>query len=125
MATAQGFAPSFYYAQNTKGLGIWVASGSINGTDYNGQLVNVPANATTFVWVTENGVIGTGAQVPSNAFPIAQVVSGQLVTSGNTLTNSPFGGAFQPNNPYTRLNVEFSNGILSITDIRPTGAFSF
>lgn len=126
MATAQGFAPSYYFAQNTAGLGIWVATGTVNGVIQNGQFVVVPANATSYVFLLENSNLIVGAALPpSGVFPIAVVVSGQVITSGNLETNTPWSGAQMPINAATLSNVEFSNGIISITDIRPPDPFTF
>src|SRR5579864_3118770 len=95
-----GFSPNFYFNQQSAGLSIWVSAGTINGKLFNGQVVNVPANATINISMDSNGniVFGLGA-----GLNIARVVSGQVQTSGtpNTL---PI----------------FSPGILSITDLRPS-----
>jgi hypothetical protein len=121
MATT-GFAPSFYYAQNTAGVGIWVATGSISGIQVNGQFVSLPNQGTTLIWVTTAGQIGTGAAVPSGAYAIARVVTGLVVTSGNTVNSTPWGGAAGLNsNPLLKAsyNNSISNpGVLSITDLR-------
>lgn len=124
--TVLGFAPSFYYAQNTAGLGVWIASGSIDGVSYNGQLVNVPKMATTQINVDANGNIVLGPTEPG-LFPIAVVVAGQVVTSGNTAASTPWGGVAKltPAIQATYNNATYNDGILSITDIRPTGAFAF
>lgn len=98
MATFVGFSPNFYFNQQSAGLSIWIAAGTINGKLLNGQVVNVPANATTNISMDTNGniVFGLGA-----GLNIARVVTGKVQTSGtpNTL---PI----------------FSPGILSITDLR-------
>jgi hypothetical protein len=101
---ASGFTSSFI-GQNEGGLNIYVGPGQIMGTRVNGQVVAVPANSTTYVWVDNSGNILTGAALPgSGAYGIAIVISGQLQTSGSGET-SP--GGFVT-----------SNAILSIEDIR-------
>jgi hypothetical protein len=99
VATFKGFSPNYYFNQQSAGLGIWVASGSINGILFNGKFVSVPANAITNISLDSNGnvVYGIGSGLTS----IARVVSGQVQTSG-TPNTSPV----------------FSNGILSITYLR-------
>jgi hypothetical protein len=97
------FSPSFV-AQNEGGLRIYVSPGGINGFSANGQFVTIPANSTTYVWVYSNGIVAAGPQVPSGAYAIALVTSGQIQTSG---TGNPNSGAYV-----------LSNGILTIADIR-------
>lgn len=111
MATFVGFAPSWYEGQQNKGLGIWVAAGTINGVSVNGQVVTVPANENTYVWITAAGVIGTGASVPGGAYGIALVESGTVITGGNTEA-----GLTGPLGQWSGLTTD--PGILSITDIR-------
>ena len=98
-----GFSPSFV-AQNEGGLRIYVSPGGINGFGANGQFVSVPENARTYVWVYSNGIVAAGSQVPSGAYAIALVTSGQIQTSGSG-----------PNTPGAYVT---SNGIISIADIR-------
>lgn len=104
----EGFAPNWYFGLENSGLGIWVAAGAINGTEYNGQLVLVPANATTSIGLNSQGqiVLGLGPSI----YPVATIVTGQIVTSGSTKASASF---------------ITSNGVLSITDQRPMTPFSF
>jgi hypothetical protein len=111
MATFIGFAPSWYEGQQNKGLGIYVSPGSINGVEVNGAVVTVPANATTQVYVTAAGVIASGASVPGGAYGIATVVSGTVITGGNTVA-----GLTGPLGQWSGLTTD--PGILSIADIR-------
>jgi hypothetical protein len=99
-----GFSPNYYFNQQSAGLAIYVSPGEINGKLFLGQVVQVPANATTYIGLTSQGqiVLGTGPSL----YPIAVVVAGAVLTSTpNTLPVS-------------------SPGILSITDQRPA-SFSF
>jgi hypothetical protein len=98
-----GFSPSFV-AQNEGGLRIYVSPGGINGNGANGQFVSVPANSLTYVWVSSTGIVAAGPQVPSGAYAIALVTSGQIQTSGSG-PNAPGG--------YTT-----NDGVISIADIR-------
>jgi hypothetical protein len=98
-----GFSPSFV-AQNEGGLRIYVSPGGINGFGANGQFVSVPANSLTYVWVSSNGIVAAGPNVPAGAYAIALVASGQVQTSGSG-----------PNAPGAYVT---SNGILNIADIR-------
>jgi hypothetical protein len=111
MATFKGFAPSWYEGQQNAGLGIYVAPGSVNGTEVNGAVVYVPANATTQVYVTAAGAIQTGSSVPGGSYGIATVVAGTIITGGNTVA-----GLKGPLGQWAGLSTD--NGILSITDIR-------
>lgn len=116
--TLIGFAPSFYFNQQSAGLGIWIATGTINGVQYNGQFVSIPKMATSYVSISNAGVISVGSSSvePAGSYLLAQVVAGQVVTSGNTVASSPFGGTkgFKPSFGNTTTN----DGILSITDLR-------
>ena len=106
-----GFQPCWLEGQQNAGLGIWVNTGRINGILVNGQKVFVPAAATTQVWVTASGLVQVGASVPGGSYAIATVVSGTVVTGGNTpagLTGSLGKWA----------GLTTDNGILSITDVR-------
>ena len=113
-----GFTPNYYFAQQNAGLAVWISTGTINGVTYQGQLVTLPKNSTTQINISSTGSIVFGP-TQDHLYPVAVVVTGPVVTSGNTVNNSPFGGKGQLS------NVEFSDGILSITDIRPTGTFGF
>jgi len=101
-----GFSPNYYFNQESAGLSVYISPGIINGIPFNGQIVNVPANQTTTVSLNQNGqaVIGSGKHL----YPLATVVTGQVVTSGSTGRNA-----------------NTSNGILSIADIRPGSRFAF
>jgi len=101
--TGVGFSPNFV-SQNEGGLRIYVSPGGINGFGANGQFVTVPASSLTYVWVSSNGIVAAGPNVPAGAYAIALVTSGQVQTSGSG-PNAPGG--------YTT-----NNGILSIQDIR-------
>jgi hypothetical protein len=101
--SAGGFSPSFV-AQNEGGLRIYVSPGGINGISVNGQFVSVPANSLTYVWVSSNGIVAAGPNVPAGAYAIALVTSGQIQTSG---TGNPNSGAYV-----------LSDGVLNIADIR-------
>ena len=103
---AGGFSPNFV-ARNEAGLRLFISPGGINNISVNGQFVTVPANtAATYVWVYSNGVIAAGPQVPSGAFAICVVQSGQVPVSGSG-----------PNAPSGYVT---ANGIISILDIRST-----
>lgn len=106
-----GFAPNWLYGQNNAGLGIYVSPGIINGVMFNGKTVSVPANTTTYVWVTTVGGIQSGSSIPGGASPIATVVSGQVLVGGNLPA-----GLLSPLGRWGGLS--YANGILSITDIR-------
>ena len=108
---ASGFEPNWLEGQQNAGLGIWVNTGRINGTLVNGQKVFVPAQSTTQVWVTSAGVIQVGASVPGGAYSIATVISGTVITGGNTVA-----GLKGPLGQWAGLTTD--DGILSITDIR-------
>jgi hypothetical protein len=71
-----------------------------------GKVVSVPANTTTNISMDANGSIQL--RFGNHLYPIATVITGQVVTSGSTGKNA-----------------NTSNGILSITDQRPTTPFSF
>lgn len=100
-----GFAPNWYENQQSAGLNIYISPGTIGTTLYNGQVATVPANATTNISIDCEGQIHY--EFGEDWYPVATVVSGQVQTSGtpNTLP-------------------VYSNGILSITDMRPA-SFSF
>ena len=106
-----GFAPNFYEGQGNAGLNIYVSPGKINGVNFPGAVVTVPANATTQVWVTASGQIQTGSSVPGGSYPIATVVPGTVVVGGNTPA-----GLKGPLGQWAGLST--NPGILSITDIR-------
>jgi hypothetical protein len=74
--------------------------GSFNGARANGQIVSVPANSTTYLYLSGSAIVQTGSSLPAGAYGIAIVVSGEVLTGTLNL----------PNN--------VSPGILSITDIR-------
>lgn len=103
----QGFAPNFYENQHSAGLKVYVSPGTINGTSYNGQVITVAANNTNYISVDNSGNITSSTSGYASVNQIGIVITGQIVTSGDTLTNAS--GA---------LAVEFSNGIVSITDTR-------
>jgi hypothetical protein len=111
MATFVGFAPSWYEGQQNAGLGIYVSPGSINGVEVNGAVITVPANSTTYVWVTAAGIFQTGLSVPGGSYGIALVSSGTVITGGNTEA-----GLTGPLGQWSGLTTD--NGILSIQDIR-------
>lgn len=122
MAAIIGFTPNWYFGQQNAGLGIWISTGTINGTEFNGQFVSLPANAITSIGITAQGQIVLGAG--PDLYPIAVVVTGQVVTSGNTKSSTPFGGATKLNQNQ-QIYYATNNGVLGITDARPLGAFSF
>jgi hypothetical protein len=101
-----GFSPNYYFDQQSQGLAIYISPGIINGVMFNGQAVFVPANATTNISINSAGVVSLS--FGPHLYPIATVVTGQVVTSGSTGKNA-----------------NTDNGILSISDQRPTGSFSF
>lgn len=110
-----GFAPNFYFVQGGAGLSIFIATGNISGVIHPGQVVNLPPNSTTTLSMDRFGVIQQG--MASGEFPIARVVTGQVITSGNLPSNANFSaGRFNPRNA---ANVQYSDGVLSITDLRP------
>jgi hypothetical protein len=100
-----GFAPNYYYNQQSAGLAIYVSPGQIGTTLIPGKVVSVPPNATTQISMDLNGNIFLGV----GPFPIAVVISGNVQTAG-TPNTFPSGG------PVT------SPGIVSIQDIRPLSA---
>lgn len=108
---ASGFAPNWYEGQQNAGLGVFIATGLINGILVNGSVVYVPANSTTVIWVTADGEIQTGSSIPGGAYGIATVVSGQVLVGGNTVA-----GLTGPLGRWAGLS--YNDGILSITDIR-------
>ena len=109
--SAIGFAPNWYEGQQNAGLGIYVATGIINGILVNGQVVLVPANSTSTVWVTSTGQIQAGSSAPTGAYLVATVVSGQVLVGGNLPA-----GLAGPLGKWAGLS--YNDGILSITDIR-------
>lgn len=100
-----GFSPNRYHDVQNAGREIYISPGEIGRTLIPGKVVVAPASATTNISMDQNGNIylyfGAGF------YPIATVVAGQVVTSGNTGKNATT-----------------SNGIISITDVRPT-SFAF
>lgn len=108
---ANGFAPCWFEGQQNAGLGVYIATGLINGILVNGSVVYVPAKSTTQIWVTSDGVVSFGSSVPGGAYAIATVVSGTIIVGGNQPPSllSPIG-------KWGGLSTE--DGILSITDIR-------
>lgn len=102
-----GFAPNYYFNQQSAGLAIYVSPGKIGETLFPGKVISVPANATTLISMDANGNIFLGI----GPYSIATVKSGNVQTAG-TPNTFPNGG------PVT------SPGILSITDTRPI-SFSF
>ena len=119
-----GFSPNWYEGQNNAGLGIFIATGSINGVEYNGAVytLSVTINPTTglldapvtiYIWLTASGETQQGLSgVPAGLYPIAKV------TVGNILTGTGV-------NVYA-VQVTKAPGIQSIVDLRPiTQAFSF
>ena len=109
-----GFAPSSLFGQNNAGLNIYISPGSINGVSvFAGGTFSVSPSSITFFWCNSSGAINAGPMLPAagmslpdaGIFPIAQVFAGLI----NTWTNPPVK----------------QNGITSLVDIRPTGAFSF
>lgn len=74
MTQFSGFAPNYYFGQHNKGLSIYMSPGFIDGTPFNGQIVNVPAQATTNLCITKNNQI--------------MLNPGNLLVSPNNFTNS-------------------------------------
>ena len=101
-----GFSPNYYFNQESAGLSIFISPGIIGSTMFNGQVVAIPANVTTNISIDKNAKVYVG--LAPNLYPIARVVAGQVVTSGSTGKNA-----------------NTSNGIISITDIRPGSSFAF
>jgi hypothetical protein len=101
-----GFSPNWYEGQRNAGLAVYISPGGFGGVSYNGQLVLVPANSTSYLWLANGtrGVIQVGPSLPDNAYGIAIVVSGPIITTG---INQPGRGNFTTD-----------PGIQSITDIR-------
>jgi hypothetical protein len=112
-AQVHGFSPNWYYGQHNKGLAVYIATGSIDGVVTQGMVMPLLPNTTTYVWVTSNGTIQVGAELPSSAvYPVASVLSG-IVTTGTGV------------NRYNPCLAQ-SPGVLSITDLRPlTETFAF
>jgi hypothetical protein len=105
VAPVSGFSPNIYEGQRNAGLSVYISPGNFGGLQVNGQLVTVPANSTSYLYLlTGSGVVQVGPSLPNNAYAIAIVVSGQIVTSG---INQPGRGNYTTN-----------DGILSIADIR-------
>lgn len=101
---SSGFSPNWYEGQLNAGLAIYVSPGVFGGANVNGQIVFVPANSTSYLYLSGSGVVQVGASLPSGAYGIAIVVSGPVQTSGNGPAS---------------IGMEVtSEGILSITDIR-------
>lgn len=110
MAVFFGFAPNWYEGQQNAGLGVYIATGSINGVmGFGNKVVTLPRNSTTYIYVTSGGVIGTGPSVPGGSYGIALVVSGQVNVGGNVNTLGPLG---------QWAGLSTTDGILSIQDIR-------
>ena len=106
---AIGFVPSYYYDSYQAGLSIYVATGVIGGVQHNGQVVTVPPNAQTYVWVDATGTAQTGTSL-GDGYPVALVTSGQIRTSGS-------GAGFAVGNPPSSGAVQFRDGILNIQDL--------
>lgn len=109
--SAIGFAPNWYEGQQNAGLGIYIATGMINGILVNGTTVFVPPNSTSIIWVSTDGQFHIGANPPGGTYSIAIVVSGQILVGGNLPAglNGPLG---------KWAGLSTVDGILSITDIR-------
>jgi hypothetical protein len=105
-ATVFGFAPNYYYNQQSAGLAIYVSPGQVGTKQFPGKVIQVPANATTQISADLNGNVFLGV----GPFPIATVITGLVQTAG-TPNTFPSGGPVS------------SPGILSIQDIRPQSAF--
>lgn len=115
--TVLGFSPNFYEGQNNAGLGLFIATGSINGAVYQGGVYTVKATinpttgllnapVTVYFWLTANGQIVQGLSLPeSGVYPIAKV------NAVNILTGTGPNG-FSP-------QITQAPGIASIVDIRP------
>src|SRR5580658_2156387 len=102
-AQINGFSPNWYYGQHNFGLADYVATGSINGVVTQGMVMPLLPNTTTYMWVTSNGKIQAGAELPSSGvYTVASVLSG-IVTTGTGV------------NRYNPCLTE-SPGVLSITD---------
>jgi hypothetical protein len=99
-----GFSPNWLYGQQNAGLGIYIAPGEINTVLYLGGEFSVPANATTYFWVTSGGQIQSGSSLPFGCYPIAKVISGNVATGNRS--------------QFFSQAVDTSPGILSITDLR-------
>lgn len=107
----KGFAPCWFEGQHNKGLGVYIATGLVNGILVNGQVIYVAPNATSYIWVEADGTVASGAVVPGGAAAIAIVVAGTVIVGGNQPPSllSPIG-------KWGGLSTE--DGILNITDIR-------
>jgi hypothetical protein len=96
-----GFSPSWLEGQQNAGLGVYVSAGQWEGVLYNPQIVSVPPSGTNYLYLSPgSGVVQVGATQPNNAYGIAIVESGEVLTGTINL----------PNN--------VSPGILSIQDIQ-------
>lgn len=112
-----GFSPNFYEGQNNAGLGIFIATGSIDGAVYQGGvyyltvkinpstgLLNAPV--TVYFWLTVDGKINQGSVLPeSGIYPIASVVAVNILTGTGVNGFSP--------------QITQAPGIETITDLRP------
>lgn len=112
MAKVVGFTPNWLYGQQNAGLGIYIAPGAINSRLVPGGIVPVKSNTTTLIWVTFAGMIQSGAIIPVGRYPIASVVSGDVITGTRSSNVNPIPQSTSP-------------GILSITDIRSPSPFEF
>lgn len=108
-----GFTPNWYYGQQNAGLAIYIAPGDINGTHFNGGVFGVPNNATTVFYLNDDGMITT----EDGDYPIAQVVSGQIITSSVASSIGAFAFPLLVVNG-RRAFYNSDPGIKSITDLR-------
>lgn len=110
-ATVIGFTANWYYGQHNKGLSVYISPGQLNGVITQGKVVNLLCNGTTYVWVTVDGVISYGAEMPDGVYPVASVLTGIIMTG-----TGPNG--FSP-------QVTQAPGVLNITDLRPINVNPF
>lgn len=112
MASVVGLTANWLYGQQNAGLGVYIAPGAIDRRLVPGGQFSVKPNTTTLFWVTFAGMIQSGPLVPTGKYPIASVVSGNVVTGTRSSNVDP-------------VPQSTSSGILSITDIRPPSPFQF
>lgn len=106
-----GFSTNWLFGQQDAGLGVYISPGKINEQITQGAKFPVPPNTTTYFWVTSGGQIQSGPSMPAGVHPLSAVVSGNVATGNRS--------------QFFSKAVDTSPGVLGITDLRPTGPFSF
>src|SRR5690348_16253454 len=121
MTQFSGFAPNYYFGQHNKGLSIYMAPGSISGVPFNGQVVNIPAQSTTTLYVDSlilnpNNLLISPFDFTNSAWTYQ---GGASVISNNQ--TDPFNGtqASLMNLPITfgRIEQDFTASLSSISNI--------